>query len=117
MHDDTLKNPVDAVETEQLPQGEAPSIPDYPSPTSDTPVSAYSLPAQPLAAPSRGINFGLLAWSFILIMVGCLLLSIPFVDELDPLVVAIALFGVTGSSLLVIAVAAALRDYRQNRVS
>lgn len=120
MHDETLETQVLPENVEQAETVDSIQTPPVPVPNFANGVDLQSSVSQLTAvAPraSRGINFGLLAWSFILIMLGVLLVALPFVHQPQPLTFAIAALAITGVALLVIAIFAAAREYLQKRKS
>ncbi|MDO5060801.1 MAG: hypothetical protein Q4D73_04120 [Actinomycetaceae bacterium] len=72
----------------------------------------YTIPEPPLR---KGTNFGLLAWAFVIVTLGILVWTIPFLEKVDPVVLAIVASGSIGFVLLVTAFAVALVERKRNR--
>lgn len=72
----------------------------------------YTIPEPPLR---KGTNFGLLAWAFVIVTLGILVWTIPFLEKVDPVVLTIVASGSIGFVLLVTAFAVALVERKRSR--
>ncbi|MCS4485180.1 hypothetical protein NXS08_06840 [Gleimia sp. 6138-11-ORH1] len=80
----------------------------FPSGTYDS--ASYSADS---VAGSKGINFGLLAWAFIVFAIGVFIIVLPFTNGIDPVVLAIVSSGAIGLVLLVFAFVTALKERKR----